>query len=267
MLSVLTVNYQSAADVLGLAESLAAHRGDEAIELIVANHSPAEPVVVPPFAAAWMQVFAHPNRGFAAGINAALARAIGDLVVVMNPDVRATAGALTAARRALEAQPDVGLLLPRLRYPDGRVQLSARRFYTWPVALWARSPLRMLGVEPAFFRAYRYEDCDLSRPTDVDWGMGAAMILRRCDIGDTLFDERFFLYFEDVDLCYRTWLAGRRVRYQPDIEFVHAHRRASTRILSRHARHHLRSVVRFVYKYRGFPQRPAVAGHAPAAAG
>jgi hypothetical protein len=90
----------------------------------------------------------------------------------------------------------------------------------------------------------------------VDWGLGAAMFLRRNDLpGAGPFDERFFLYFEDVDLCVRTWRAGRRVTYDPTIECIHAHRRASRRALSAAGWHHFRSLWRFATKYSGLPKR------------
>lgn len=256
MISVLCVNYRSSADVCGLAASLAEHRGGEAVELIVVNHSPRDRVALPDAAVGFSRVIERPNAGYAAGINHAASLARGEWLFLANPDVRVTRGTLSGARQALEEHADIGVLLPLLRHPDGSVQASVRRFYTWPVALYARLPLRRIW-RPAFFRRYLCEDLDRSAPADVDWGLGGAMFLRRGDHpGGRVFDERFFLYFEDVDLCWRTWHLGRRVVYWPQVECIHAHRRGSAAVLTRHGWHHLRSFVKFVRKHGGLPGRP-----------
>lgn len=257
MISVLSVSYRCAGETAGLVESLIAHPPDEPLEVVIVNHSPEQKIDLPCGARPIARIIDRANAGYAAGINAAYAESRGDLLLVANPDLRVTPGALSAARRYLSEHTEVGVLLPRLRYPDGRVQLSARRFYTWPVAIYARSPLRALGIRPAFFRRYHYEDVDLSAPRDVDWGFGGALFIRRSDVQHGhIFDPRYFLYFEDVDLCLETWRRGRRVVYCPEVECIHAHQRRSAVPFGRHGWHHLRSFLRFVLKHRGLPQRP-----------
>ncbi|MFO0973958.1 MAG: glycosyltransferase [Phycisphaerae bacterium] len=257
MISILTVNFHSAADVAGLAAALAPDRAAAALELIVVNHSPREPLALPPDWAGASRVIDQQNRGFAAGINAAARVARGETLAIVNPDVRLGVAALQAAERFLADHPDVGVVAPRLLYPDGRVQPSVRRFYSWSTALWARSPMRMAGWEPAFFRDYLRPAVSETGPSDVDWAMGAALFLRRADYpSGEIFDERFFLYFEDVDLCYRAWRAGRRVVHCPHITAVHAHRRRSARPFGRHGRYHLTSWLKFMLKHGGLPGRP-----------
>ena len=262
MISILTVNFHSAGDLQRLARSVCDHRSAEPVELIVTNNSPSErldlaggdlPVTI----------IEAENPGFAAGINRALRESRGEHLMIANPDVRVTPHAIDNAIRLLESQPDIGLVLPRLRYPDGRVQPSVRRFYTWPVVVYARSPLRALGWRPGFFRRYLCEELTQlpadAGPVDVDWGLGGAMFLRReeCE-GASIFDEQFFLYFEDVDLCLRTWQRGRRVVYAPGIECIHAHRRSSGNPFTSAGWHHFRSMSRFILKHGGLPQRPTV---------
>ncbi len=264
MISVLTVNYHSSADLRGLVDSLTQHGGDEPLELVVTNNSPSDRLdfLNERDAASGMveaRVIESGNVGFGAGINQAYRASRGELLMIANPDVRIGEATLHRARAYLKANDDVGIVLPLLRYPDGEVQPSVRRFYTWAVVMFARSPLRALGMRPGFFRHYLCEDVDLKRPTDVDWGLGAAMFLRRGDVQEEqggIFDERFFLYFEDVDLCYRTWQRGRRVVYCPQIECVHDHRRSSARTISRAGWHHFRSTLKFVSKHGGLPVRP-----------
>jgi GT2 family glycosyltransferase len=257
MISVLTVNFFSSDQVAGLAESLRRSRSPQQIELVVTNNSAGDHIPPCSDSALSITVLDSTNKGFAAGINQAFRASHGEFVMVANPDVRVTAGAIGKAVDYLTDNPQVGLVLPLLRYPTGEVQLSVRRFYTWPVAVYARSPLRLLGRPPAFFRRYLCEDLGRATPSAVDWGLGAAMFLRRANCGHTeIFDERFFMYFEDVDLCYRMWQSGKPVMYCPQIECIHEHRRSSKNPLSRHGWWHLRSFARFVAKYRGLRQRP-----------
>lgn len=256
MISVLTVNFHASDDVRTLIESLRRHRGGQRIEVVICNNSPNDALELDRTPDLPITIIDADNVGFGAGINRAFAVSKGETIFIANPDVRVTAGALDAAQSLLDESPDIGIALPLLRYPDGSVQPSVRRFYTWPVVFYARSPIRGLSVTPQFFRNYLYEGLDPSRQADVDWGLGAAMFLRRCDIADGgPFDERFFLYFEDVDLCLRTWSSGQRVVFEPKIECIHAHRRASRRALSAAGWHHFQSLVKFVRKHRGLPKR------------
>lgn len=257
MISVLTVNYHSEADVAALAQSVAEHTGHDPVELIVTNNSPQEQFALPQLPDVPTVVLPSSNIGYAAGVNLAFRRSRGEIIMVANPDVRILPGCLDTAAHYLREHPPVGVILPLLRDPSGKVQLSARRFYTWPTLLYARSPLRWLGWQPRFFREYLGRDLDRSKPTPVDWGLGGAMFLRRRDCeADWIFDERFFLYFEDVDFCYRMWSRGLAVMYCPQCECIHAHRRTSRNPLSRAGWLHLRSLCSFIAKHRGLPGRP-----------
>jgi len=261
MISVLTVNYQSAEDLFGLAQSIASDpavgASDGGVELIVTNNSPGEAIDLPPAAQPWTTVLETANVGYGRGINLASGRAQGDVLFLANPDLRLRPGVLTAGAAWLRDHRGVGALLPRLIGPAGEAQCSVRRFYTWPAALYARCPLRGRIADPAFFRRYLMADDDLSQPTDVDWGLGGAMFLRRGDFPKgRIFDPRFHLYFEDVDLCMRLWKAGRRVVHHPGLVCDHVHRRESRRAISLQGWRHLVSTVRFLRKHGGFPPRP-----------
>lgn len=259
MISVLTVNYRSSRNLTELAASVIRHAEGQELELVVTNHSEEEALDLPGGPGLRVTVLNAPNLGFAAGENRAFRASRGDIIMVANPDIRVTAGTFSKAAEFMAAHPEVGILLPLLRDPSGAVQMSVRQFYTWRTVLYARSPLRMLNYRPAFFRRYLCEGIDRSSPVPVDWGLGAAMFLRREDFGeDGIFDERFFVYFEDVDLCYRMWRRGRTVMYCPDVECIHAHRRLSRNPFSASGWRHLQSLTRFIVKHGGLPRRPEV---------
>ena len=87
-------------------------------------------------------------------------------------------------------------------------------------------------------------------PGVVDWVMGACMLVRREAIEDAgLLDEKFVLYFEDQDWCYRMWQKGWEVWYVPQVEMIHYHQRESKRWFSKHRWIHLKSMVRFFGKH------------------
>ena len=95
-------------------------------------------------------------------------------------------------------------------------------------------------------------DWDHGDVREVDWVLGAAMMMRREAIGDTVMDERYFIYFEDVDLCVRLQQKGWKVIYHPGAEMVHHHRRASADgFLNRRKYEHFKSWIKFSLKHAG----------------
>ena len=175
-------------------------------------------------------------RGFGANHNAAFKRCRSAYFCVANPDIRLVADPFPALVEQL-ANPAAGVAGPLVRSALGEVEDSARRFPT------AASLLKKLFVDR------RQPDYPTNRGAlEVDWVAGmftpsSADAYRR--VGG--FDEAFFLYYEDVDICRRLARAGRRVIYDPRAEVVHAARRASRRDL-RYTRHHATSLLRFLRK-------------------
>jgi hypothetical protein len=178
-------------------------------------------------------------RGFGANHNAALAGATTPVVVVANPDIRLTHDPLPALLRALES-PRVGVCGPKVLSPRGTVEDSARRFPTV-----GRLLRRKLPPPPA--PDYRVE----GEPVPVDWVAGMFLAARR-DVFAALggFDERYFLYFEDVDLCRRARARGLEVVVEPRAEVIHDARRESRRRL-RHFVWHATSATRYFWEWRG----------------
>jgi len=261
-LSIACVNWNSSAELAGLLASIAGSPPACPWDMTVVNNSPEDPVRVPDGLAGRLRVVEPgANLGFGRAVNAALADSAADYFLVVNPDLRLIGDVVGAALDHLESHPEVGLLFPRLDNPDGTRQLSVRRFYTWPAALWARSPLRKAGC-PSFFRRHLMPELDGStEPVEVDWGLGAALFVRRAALGGgPVFDPRFFLYFEDVDLGLRMWSSGWRAVYLPAARCLHRHARASAaRPFGSAGRHHAASFLKFVLKWRGLPARPALA--------
>lgn len=173
-------------------------------------------------------------RGFGANHNAAFAQCRTPFFCVANPDIRLTADPFPALLASLQGE-RAGAAGPLVRSPSGATEDSARKFPT------AASLIRKLFVET------RAPDYAADRgPVDVDW-LGGMFLLVRSDAFRAVggFDENYFLYYEDVDLCRRLQAAGRSVVFVPGAEVVHDARRASRRD-PRLALHHARSALRFL---------------------
>jgi len=161
------------------------------------------------------------NRGFAASNNVGLARARGRYVLLLNPDVEIRSGTLAELVAAMDARPELGMASVIQRGTDGELQDSIRRF---------PSPLRSLGE--ALFAAYwpvlrTWQELETRREGYrreglADWLVGAFLIARREAVGAVgPLDERFFLYSEEIDWCYRFWQAGWPVAHLPQMTITH----------------------------------------------
>lgn len=191
------------------------------------------------------------NLGYAGGVNVGMRAATGRYFLVLNPDIEVRAGAIDALVSFMEADPAVGLCGPKLFSPDGSLQHSARTNYTLKIILLRRTPLGRLFPRARALREHLMCDWDHNDARDVDWMLGGAVMARRAaveDVGEM--DQRYFLYFEDVDWCERMRGRGWRVVYVPQAEMVHAHRRLSARgFFGPSQRMHVESALRFYEKW------------------
>lgn len=250
-ISLILVNHQTPGDVARLLGSLTAHPPSCSWEVIVVN-------TVPAGAYARAEADTHlqilqmdSNRGFGAAVNRGIQEARGEFIMPLNADLIFQDDCLPSLVSQLRTHKNIGILLPRLRSPDGTLQYNARTFYTWWTILCRRTPLGKFA--PGVSRAHLYQERNHEEAFDTDWGLGAALVARRELLQDErLYDERFFLYFEDVDLCTRAWQAGYRVQYFPPATLVHDHQRGSAAsVFSRPARTHLKSLRLYHKKHGG----------------
>jgi GT2 family glycosyltransferase len=156
------------------------------------------------------------NRGYAAGVNAGIARATGAWIGVLNPDTEVPPGALDALVDQIESLPRAGLLAPSICDDEGRVEASAGRFPTLE-----RERAHALALDRALGREGRTRPFP-PRTAPVDWASGCAWLLRAeaaRAVGPL--DEEYFMYFEDVDYGRRLWDAGWQVLATPDVRLVH----------------------------------------------
>jgi GT2 family glycosyltransferase len=156
------------------------------------------------------------NRGFGAGCNAGWRRGDAPLVLFLNPDATIDEGSLRSLASVLDANERVGLVGPRILEADGSLAYSQRRFPRLRSTYARAFFLHRLFRQAAWADELVRDPAAYEGPSSPDWVSGACMLVRRSALEEVGgFDERFFLYCEDKDLCRRIREAGYDVRYEP----------------------------------------------------
>ncbi|HLH46473.1 MAG TPA: glycosyltransferase family 2 protein [Acidimicrobiales bacterium] len=197
-------------------------------------------------AATWIDSGANLGYGRAANLGATSTAA--PFLLVCNPDLRVRPDAVRCLVRRLDAEPDLGAVGPLIRNPDGTVYPSARTFPDLVDAI-GHGALGLVAPGNRFTRRYRRLDADYSVPGRADWVSGACVLLRR-QAWDAVggFDPSFFMYLEDVDLCWRLHRAGWGVGFEPSAEVVHVQGVSAGRHPYRMLVAHHRSLWRFAWR-------------------
>ena len=196
------------------------------------------------------------NLGFAKGNNRAIAAAPSKVYVLVNPDVTFKSQIITKLHTTLNSGKNIAIVSPKLLYLDRTVQPSVRRFPTFTyfllkILLGGKLQSRLYPFN------YYYTDYSSSQQVmEVDWAIGAFMMISGDYVAKYgLFDELFFLYFEDVSLCRDAWNNNYRVLFQPDVSALHIYHRSSTCAgFNRLTLIHIISALKFFAKY-GIHQR------------
>ena len=207
------------------------------------------------------------NVGFARANNQAMRLATGAYVLLLNPDVAITRGATSTALAYLESHQDVSILGHKILLPDGRLDPAARRSFKTPETyLYKVTGLSRVFPRHRRFGRYYLSYLDEDAVTDVDSIVGAFMLIRRSVIDAIgMLDERFFMYCEDEDWCWRAKQAGGRVVYHPGL-VVHHRKGSSTRTVPiRMAYHWHRSL--FLYHRKNIAPRHSTLANAGVYAG
>lgn len=187
------------------------------------------------------------NRGYAAGVNQAYRLSRGRLVLLLNSDVQLGRGAISELARFLEENPNASGVGPLYKNPDGSHQPQHARLPTFTMALSTVSGV--FGRLPPFmrtFRDYTMLDEDFSQPRPVPQPAASCLMLRRSSLPDhRLLDERFPIYFNDVELAHRLASAGKTLWMTPAAVVVHALGSSTSQLGIAQVRHHIGSLVRY----------------------
>jgi len=196
-------------------------------------------------------VFNERNGGFAYGMNRGLAIASGDYLIITNPDVKLLTN-IDGAISYLESCPEVGAVGPQILDPNGIIQDSTREFML-PWNFIKRQMKRLWHSADIIYD----EKKDYNAIQTCDWVIGAFIIFPRVVYQTTCgLDEKFFLYVEDMDFCFRIQLMGKKVVYYPLMKIQYKGDRKSTKSLihslstfNKYSLFHILSYLRFLWKY------------------
>lgn len=194
------------------------------------------------------------NLGFGAANNRAVTALPSKVYVLVNPDVKFRAGIIPSLEATLNSSIDIAIVCPKLLYLDKSVQPSIRRFPRFNVLLCKY----LLGEKLQNLLCpydYYYGCMPPPRKTvEINWAIGAFMMVSGNYVERYgLFDERFFLYFEDVSLCVDAWQNGYRVLFQPQVSAMHLYQRSSTNSKFNYLTLiHMISALKFFAKYKPY---------------
>lgn len=162
------------------------------------------------------------NLGFAAANNQAWQRSSGDYIILLNPDAYIKSNSIKNGVSFMESHPECGLCGGRLIKPDGSLDPSARRFPNALYKIFTLSGLSSRFPASQIFNRYDFGGFGHDKVQEVDWVPGTFTVYRRQLLEQTgLFDERFYLYYEETDLCLQAKRSGWKVYFIPDAEVVH----------------------------------------------
>ena len=193
------------------------------------------------------------NTGFGAANNLGAKKAKGEYVLFLNPDILIVDNALEKMLEKIKEDSEIGLLSGKLLNDDNSLQYSCRRILPLKKFLLCRTPFSKLvssKTKDKYNFEYLMKDFNHDVSSEVEWVMGACMLMKRdffFEVG--MFSKEYFMYFEDVDLCYKVRKKGKKVYYLADAELIHLHRQESTKKLSKMTMIHLKSMSKFYYKY------------------
>jgi GT2 family glycosyltransferase len=251
-ITVSIVNWNTREELAGCLESVLRQEGVSYEVIVVDNGSrdgSAEMV-----ASRFRQVLVianEDNRGFSKAQNQALKTSQGRYVLMLNPDARMMEPDTLARLVAFgDSEPRVGVFGMRILNSDGSLQFSARRFPTLGAGLFRNTFLGRLFPRNKYVKDYLMTDWEHSEVRDVDWVSGAALTVRREALDNIgALDERFFMYCEDVDFCYRAHQEGWRVCYFPMSTVTHRIAAASDLAQIPMIYHFHRSMLMFFNKH------------------
>ena len=167
------------------------------------------------------------NLGFTKPFNKLLERSKGRYILALHPDVSATSGALGTLVKFMDAHPEVGIAGAKLLYPDGTLNRSCFSFHTLSTELFKSFGLYKLFPKSKIFGKYELTYWDHNHVREVDWVSASCLMARREAMDQVgLLDENFFVWWADVDWCYRMKLQGWKIYYVPEAKLVHYERQS-----------------------------------------
>jgi GT2 family glycosyltransferase len=221
--SVIIVTYNTGKTILETLESLSTQSDDISTQIIVVDNQSTDETtqLIQGHYPAVNLVVSETNRGFGGGNNYGFQSSSGDFIALVNPDLRVHPSMLTMLVQYLKANPHVGVVGPQTIDADGEISVTAHADYSLTAIA-----LSYFGLAQRFPGLFNQHDLKINhgttQPQIVDWLQGSCLMMPR-EVYNTVggFDEAFFLYVEDVDLCHRIRATGKQVVYYPQATATH----------------------------------------------
>ncbi len=247
--TAVVVNYNAGPALVACVESL---RAEGIEDLVVVDNGSVDGSIADALRAdpALVVVREGVNRGYGAAANIGVHHAHGDLVLVCNPDIVVRPGAVARLTRRLRTDGGALVVGPRLEEVDGSTYPSARTFPDLTTSI-GHAFVGLFVPGNRFSRRYKRLEENAQEAAAVDWVSGACFLVRRSGflaLGG--FDEGYFMYAEDIDLCWRARRSGWEVLYEPAATVVHAGGLTTQSAPFRMIYAHHRSALRFASRTR-----------------
>ena len=252
-LSIIIVSWNVADLLRDCLHAIDENRGELDLEVIVVDSASSDnSVAMVRDEFPWVDLLAcDENVGFPHGNNLGLERANGRYILLLNPDTVVLDNALSKMMAYMAKNPEVGVLGCQLLNGDGTVQSSRRRFPTKKTAFFESTWLETVAPK-GIHESYYAQDLPDDAINDVDWVMGACMLVPRqvvADVGGM--DEAYFMYSEELDWCRRIKDSGWRVVYYPEAKIIHYVGQSSDQaVVARHINFQ-QAKLRYFRKYHG----------------
>ncbi len=259
-LSIIILNYKMKGLVKNCVKTIFESEFDQPYEIIVVDNNSGDGVE------AMLQerfpqvkfIQTGANLGMGAGNNAGINAALGKYVLIMNPDIFVSRDSLQKLYDYISQRSDVGLVAPRLLNPDKTLQYTCYRWHKFLTPALRRTFFGKIKWAQKELDRFLMRDWDHASTREVDWIQGSCLLIPKKVIDEAgAFDDRFFMYFEDTDLCRRIRKAGYKNVYLAEAEVVHLHRRQSAdqsglkSLFSKLTRIHIASWMKYMLKWKG----------------
>lgn len=221
MISVCIVSWNVRDDLRRCLASLANREECECIVVDNASHDGSQEMVAREFPNV-QRIANQRNEGFSKAVNQAIQKAKGDILYVLNPDTVVFPDTLRNLQTFFDAHEQAGIVGTKILHPDGAIQKSVRAFPTFSSQFLVLLKLHNFFPNFGSVKKYYRWDMDYEQEQEVDQVMGASFAIRRESLRDIgMFDEKFWIWFEEVDLCKRAKNAGWKVYYTPTVVVRH----------------------------------------------
>lgn len=257
-LSVIIVNYKSPEKVITCIDSIKnSDTGDLDLEVIVVDNKSGDD-------SREIILRKHPdikfiksdkNLGMGGGNNLGARNSKGEFVLILNPDTLIKKDSINKLHKYIKENEEVGVVGPKLLNPDKSLQYSCRRFPKAFTPIFRRTFLKNLAK--ANLDRFLMKDFDHDETREVDWMLGSCLMvdLKAFDNRDKIFDDKFFMYFEDTDLCRRVKRNNFKIVYHPEAVVIHDHMRESADkpwylapFIDKLTREHIKSWIKYFLK-------------------